>query len=168
MVKNKIKERAFFLLVGIAFEEVVANFFDYALYPFVIWKCGLLKGGAIMALLSLAVCYVMLVLYNFIKKDWFGIELAKELREYQGQSRVFKVMSWALRRGQLVAFLFLSLKFDPFTTTAYLRPGANKFLEMDRKSWQIFFASWLVANLSWIIVVFTGVSIAEYTWKILK
>lgn len=168
MPKNKIRERAFFLLLGIAAEEVLANAFDYVLYPFVIWKCGLLRGGAIMALLSLVVCYVTLVFYNFTKKDWFGIELAKEFREYQGQSRVFRAMSWMLRRGQFAAFLFLSLKFDPFTTTAYLRQGANRFSKMDCRSWQIFFASWLVANLSWIVVVFTGVSVVEYILDVFR
>jgi len=165
-MRRKIWDRGFFLLLGIAVEEVMANAFDYALYPFVIWECGLLKGGAIMALLSLIVCYATLVIYNLTKKDWFGIELVKELREYKGERRVFRAMSWMLNKGQLVSFLFLSLKFDPFTTAVYMRQGANKFSAMDCRSWQIFFASWFIGNLSWIVVVFTGVSAVEYVWKV--
>ncbi len=163
---KKIRDRGFFLLVGIAVEEVVANAFDYALYPFVVWKFGLLKGGAIMALLSLAVCYATLVLYNLTKKDWFGIELVKELREYEGKRKMFRAMSWILKKGQFASFLFFSLKFDSFTTVAYMRQGANKFSAMNCRDWQIFFASWLVANLSWLMVVFAGVSLAEAIWKI--
>jgi len=163
----KLRGRALFLFIGIIVEEIIANAFDYALYPFVIWKFGLLKGGAIMALLSLIVCYAILVFYNKTKIDWFGIELVKELREYRGKGKIFSIMSWILKKGQFASFIFLSLKFDPFTTTAYMRRGANEFPVMDCKSWKIFFASWIVGNLSWIIVVFTGISVIEFFWKII-
>lgn len=165
-MQSKTRKRALFLLVGVVFEGIAVNAFDYALYPFVIWKCGLLKGGAIMALLSLAICYATLIIYNAARKDWFGIELAKELREYAGKRKVFRAMSWILNRGQLASFLFLSLKFDPFTTVAYMRQGANKFPAMDCTSWKIFFASWLVGNLSWIVVVFVGVSAGQALWNV--
>jgi len=164
----KLRGRALFLFIGIIAEEIIANAFDYALYPFVIWKFGLLKGGAIMALLSLIVCYAILLVYNKTKKDWFGIELVKELREYVGKRKMFRAMSWILKKGQFVSFIFLSLKFDPFTTTAYMRQGANEFPIMDYKSWKIFFASWLVGNLSWIAVVFTGISVVEMIWNIIR
>jgi len=88
----QLKGRTLFLLIGITTEEIVVSAFDYALYPFVIWKYGLLKGGAIMALLSLIVCYAVLVLYNLTKKDWFGIELIKKLREYKGKGKIFRIL----------------------------------------------------------------------------
>jgi len=163
-----LKGKVLFLLIGIAVEEVAVNAFDYALYPFVIWKCGLLRGGAIMALLSLIACCTILFFYERTKKDWFGIELVKELREYKGKVKIFGIVSWILKKGQFASFLFLSLKFDPFTTVTYMRQGANEFLVMDCKSWKIFFASWLVGNLSWIAVVFTGISVAEAFWKIFR
>jgi hypothetical protein len=119
-----------------------------------------------MALLSLIVCCAILVLYNLTKKDWFGIELVKELREYTGKRNAFKAMSWMLNKGQFVSFLFFSLKFDPFTTVIFMRQGANKFPAMDCKAWKIFFASWLVGNLWWVTVVFTGVSAVEALWNI--
>ena len=153
-----IKNRALFLVVGVIASQILVGGFDYVLYPFVIWRFGLLKGGAVMALLSLVACSSVLVFYNLTKKDWFGIELAKELREYKGRKIVFRIVSWVLKRGQLASFFILSLKFDPFTTVAYMRPGANEFPEMDSKSWKIFFASWLVGNLSWLAVIFTGIS----------
>ncbi|MCX6721538.1 MAG: hypothetical protein NT026_02995 [Candidatus Staskawiczbacteria bacterium] len=161
----KFRGRAFFLAVGIAVEEIVANAFDYALYPFVVWKYGLVKGGVMMALFSLAFCYATLIVYNLTKKDWFGIELLKELREYKGRGKIFGAMSWILKKGQVASFVFLSLKFDPFTTVAYIRTGANEFPKMDCRAWKIFFGSWLLGNLSWLAVVFTGVSLVKVFWE---
>jgi predicted ferric reductase len=160
------KRRAIFLFAGIFAEVILANAFDYGLYPFVIWKCGLLKGGAIMSLLSLAMCYVIMVFYSITKKDWFGIEMLKELREYEGEIRTLRLASWILKKGQFASFIFLSLKFDPFTTTAYMRSGANEFPKMNGKSWMIFFASWGIGNFSWIVIVISGISIAKLFWKI--
>jgi hypothetical protein len=158
--------RAFFLFVGVVVEYIVSYAFDYALYPFVILKYGLLKGGAIMSVLSLILCYSTLVVYDLLKKDWFGIELIKELREYEGRIKTFGIMAWLLKKGQLVSFIVFSLKFDPFTTVIYMRKGANKFTGMDRKSWIIFFGSWAVGNFCWIIIVSTGISVAKLLWEI--
>lgn len=161
-----VKERLFFLFVGIIFQWIVVGIFDYVLYPFVVWKFGLLNGGLAMATVSLVFCSATLAFYNSTKKDWFGIEMAKKLREYDGTRMVPRVISWMLKKSKAVLFVFLSVRFDPFTTVVYMRRGSNTFPAINSKDLKIFFASWLIGNLSWLITVYAGVSATEYTWKI--
>ncbi len=129
--------------------------FDCALYPFAIWKLGLWRGGALMAVLSLLSCLLLLWLYDKLKRDWFGIELAKELRLYSGPSRWKRAMARLLGRGDAVAFIVLSLRFDPFITTAYIRHGAYNGLA--RRDWKIFLGSVALSNAAWALVCFGGV-----------
>ncbi len=134
--------------------------FDYALYPFVVWKLGPVAGGAIMALLSLAFCLLLLRLYDRLGRDWLGIEFVKNLRHYHGPSRWRRGTAWLLSRGDGAAFVVLSAKYDPFVTTAYLRRGA--FNGMTRRDWTIFLASWLIGNLLWIAVCQSGISFLQW------
>lgn len=129
--------------------------FDYVLYPFVIWKLGAWVGGAIMAFLSPAFCLLLLRIYDRLGRDWLGIEFVKNLRHYEGTSRWRRELAWLVSRGDGVAFVVLSVKYDPFITTAYLRREAYK--AMTRRDWAIFLGSWLVANGLWIAVCAGGI-----------
>ena len=44
------------LIAGFLTWKVADNVFDYALYPFVVWKLGPWRGGLLMAVLSLLFC----------------------------------------------------------------------------------------------------------------
>lgn len=70
-----------------------------------------------------------------------------------------KGLAWLLARGDGVAFVILSAKYDPFIATAYMRRGA--FAKMNRRGWAIFLGSWLLANLIWIAVCAGGVEAAR-------
>lgn len=130
--------------------------FDYLLYPFAIWKLGPLVGGMAMAMASLVFCFFLLRLYDRLGRDWLGLEFVKNLRHYEGDSRWRRWLAWCLHRGDAAAFLVLSVKYDPFITTAYLRRSA--FNGMTVRDWTIFLASWLVSNALWIAVCYGGVS----------
>lgn len=134
--------------------------FDYALYPFVIWKLGPWAGGAIMALASLVFCLLLLRLYDRLCRDWLGLEFVKGLRHYAGPSRGRRVLAWLVARGDGAAFLVLSVKYDPFITTAYLRREA--YSGMTRRDRVIFLGSWLVSNGLWIAVCYGGVSLLRF------
>src|ERR1035437_3860318 len=95
---NRLR-RALELTIGHSVNWSSGYAFDYALYPFVIWKLGFTKGGATMALLSLLICLLFLWFYDWSKRDWLGIEAVKRLREYQGESRFRKWTATILRRG---------------------------------------------------------------------
>jgi hypothetical protein len=130
-----------------------------------IYKRGPLWGGVIMALLSAAACLLTVLLYDLIKKDWLGIEAIKDIKKeiinYGNYSnkKIHRAMAWFLKKGQWAEFLFLSLKFDPFVTTVYLRNGIKKFSGFGRKEWQIFVASVFVSNAWWTLLAFSGVEI---------
>ncbi|MFA6174166.1 MAG: hypothetical protein WC701_10860 [Kiritimatiellales bacterium] len=140
--------------------NVLDYIFDYVLYPFVIYKWGPLAGGIGMTLLSLLSCLMLIWIYDWMGRDWLGIETVKGLKIYAGASRWRQWLARMLRKSDGIAFLVLSLKYDPFITTAYLRRSA--FNGMTRRDWMIFFSSGLLANLWWITACFGGVSVL--TW----
>ena len=47
---------------------------------------------------------------------------------------------------------------DPFVTTVYMRHGAGAYSGLSTRDWKIFWASVLVANLWWTIVVTLAVA----------
>ncbi|MDD5198313.1 MAG: hypothetical protein PHC88_00790 [Terrimicrobiaceae bacterium] len=129
--------------------------FDYALYPFVIWKLGPWASGAIMTLLSLVFCLFLLRLYDRLGRNWLGLEFVKLC----GATKAPRAGGghWLVSRGDGVAFVVLSVKYDPFITTAYLRCDA--YTGRNGRDWTIFLASWLAANGLWIAVCYGGVSV---------
>ena len=64
-------------------------------------------------------------------------------------------LAWLVGRGDGVAFLVLSVKYDPFITTAHLCREA--YQAMTRRDWAIFLGSWIVANGAWIAICAGGV-----------
>jgi len=146
-------------------DEIITNkyAFDYLLYPFVIFKIGLLRGGIIMAFGSLIGCLISIKLYDWSKRDWLGIEKVKGWKDYSGPNRAGRFTAWVLKRSDPVARLLLTIKFDPFITTAYLRHG--KYNGMTRRDWKIFFASWLIGNVWWSFACFGGVSALKWVWQ---
>jgi hypothetical protein len=150
------------LALGHTLNWLTVYAFDFVLYPFVIWKLGLWRGGAVMAAASLVVCLLTLWFYDWSKRDWLGIEAVKLLRDGEGRTRFRRVLAWALARGDWIAFVALSVKFDPFITTVYLRRGASH--GMTRRDWRVFLLSWLIGNAAWTFVCFGGVSLLRRWW----
>ena len=129
--------------------------FDYVLYPLAIWRLGLWRGGLLMSGLSLVACLLSLRLYDYLGRDWLGIEFVKNQRQYEGPSRWRRRLGWLLSRGDGVAFIVLTFKNDPFITTAYLRH--ESYGGMTRRDWRIFLASWVLSNVFWMTVCFGGI-----------
>ena len=71
-------------------------------------------------------------------------------------------MAWLVSRGDGVAFIVLSLKYDPFITTVYLRREA--YSSFTPRDWAIFLCSWAVANGFWIFLCYGGVSLISKIW----
>ena len=153
------------LAIGISANHVQEYLFDCLLYPFAIFKLGLIRGGAVMSLLSLIACLLLLRFYDWSKRDWLGIEAIKGLKDYEGKSRIGRWLAWVLRRGDFVACVALSVRFDPFITTAYMRHGA--FNGMTARDWRIFLLSWFISNGVWALLCYAGVETISGLWRLL-
>jgi hypothetical protein len=145
--------------VGLVASKLFAIAFDYGLYPLVMWKFGLLYGFIIMAPISFVTCYLSILFYDWLKKDWLTVETIKEIKEYEGNNRAIRFFSTILKKSEIFAIFILSVKYDPFITVIFLRHGAYKYDGMSRRDWRNFLLSSLIGNGYWAIVTFTGVSI---------
>ena len=150
---------------GITANSALVYLSDYLIYPFIIWKLGLLKGGLLNTFISFIFCFALLLFYDWSKTDWLGLETLKYLKEYAGQSKIGKMVAWFLTKSNVVAMFFLSIKFDPFITTAYMRRGSFQYNGMSKRDWKIFFSSLVISNLYWSLAAFMGVTLLEYCWK---
>ena len=161
-----IKEKIGILTLGILVKSFIFGyFFDYLLYPFVIWKKGLIKGGLMMTVLAGLVYYLLLIFYDWSRRDWLGIEAIKGLKDYNGNSKIRRFTSWILRKSDIVVLLFLSIKYDAFIITAYMRHGNHQYNGLARRDWKIFFSSLIISNIYWSLAAFMGVSVVEYVWQ---
>jgi len=150
--------------VGLAASRLIVLLFDYFLYPLVVYHFGILRGGVIMTLFSLIFCITALKFYDWSKRDWLGIEAIKEIKTYKGTKKIGRVTSWVLKKNDPIVFLFLSIKFDPFVTTAYMRHG--KFNGMSKRAWTIFMGSLIISNAYWTLACFMGITLVEWAWKV--
>jgi hypothetical protein len=140
------------LTTGITAFKLSNNTFDYALYPFVIYKLGILKGGLIMTLLAAISNILCLKFYDWSKRDWLGIEAIKGM----------------LKKSDPVAFLFLSVKEDAFITMVYMRHGSHQYNGMSARDWRIFLGSVAISNIYWTLAAYMGLSLVEWMWRIFR
>lgn len=136
--------------------------FDLLLYPLVILYFGLVQGAAVMWILSALVCYTTLKFYDWSKTDWLGIETLKEVKGDKKGGIFHKLSDWILSRGDLAAFLIISIKWDPFICVVYMRRGAHQYNGMTWRDWKIFWISLVISNGWWTVVVFTGLTVGEW------
>jgi hypothetical protein len=105
-------------------------------------------------------CIIAVSIYDHTKRDWLGIETIKALRDYEGPKRTLLLTGKLLKRSGVLAFLFLSVKFDAFVTMLYMRDGA--FNGMSRREWWILLLSIFVGNLYWISAWCLGFSFLDH------
>ncbi len=160
------KERIAIIGLGHTFGYIFDYGFNYAIYIPIVAVYGPIKGGVIMAILSVPVNYLFIKFYDWSKKDWFGIEAAKEAAEFGPAwirklsvkstfgkvlwwpfSRMILIILWAIKKGGVVAFFALSMYTDPFVTTVYFRK--ESFGGLKKRDWMIFFGSLLAGDIYW-------------------
>lgn len=152
------------LTVGVVGNWFLNYGFDFLIYPYVLYTFGTLEGWIIMVLLSLVVSLLTLWFYDWAKKDWVGIEAIKSLRDGESINKVGRFTAWALKKGDPVVLVVLSIQFDPVITALYLRRGANQFNGFSRRDWRNFLISVIIANLYWGSVVLFGMNVFQLVW----
>lgn len=152
------------LSVGLVIYRFFDHGIDYVLYPFVIWKLGIFMGGIMMIFISLVIDLSTMKIYDILKKDWLGIETAKEIKEYlknYSKSIIGRLLAWS-DKSEFMMIILLTLKFNPFIVTAYMRHGAHKYNGLNKKDWNNFMISLMVGNVYWALTIFIGVSVIKY------
>jgi hypothetical protein len=150
-------------LAGASAYSIFAWFYDYPLYMFVIGYLGPIWGGITMTLLTIPVDLLSLRLYDWSKKDWLALEYLRSHREYSGANRIKKLIKLLLTKTpKLVQATVLSIKFNAFIITALLREGADNKLQLSRRDWVLFWWSFLVSQLYWVLVIWLGLETAEF------
>lgn len=154
------------IFFGLIASRLIVFLFDYFIYPLVIYSFGILRGGVVMTFLSLMFCITALKFYDWSKRDWLGIEAVKTLKAYDGNKKIGRITAWVMQKSDPVVFFFLSIKFDPFITTAYMRKG--RFSGMSKRDWGIFIGSLIFSNAYWTLACYTGITLFEWGWKAIK
>lgn len=160
---SKNISRACEILVGYTGNWLLVHGFELVLYPFTLYRLGFFAGTIVMSVLSFLLCLLKLRFYDWSKRDWLGIESMKSFRAYSGESRLGRGLARLLNAGDFAASVILSVKFDPFIITAYMRQG--KFNGMAARDWKIFVTSWVVGNLYWASMCFGGMSALAWLWS---
>jgi hypothetical protein len=138
-------------------------FFDNVLYVFVIYRLGLIVGGAIMTMSSLVQCAATLFVYERMRIDWVGVGSLARLSSVPNPSWWQRIVRWAMRHGNAAIFLALCIFQDPFITTAYFRQG--RFDVLNGRDWRIFFGSVFVSNFYWTLRSGVAAAILVSAWR---
>ena len=159
------KERVGIWCLGVLGNKAIDWGFDYALYPVVIWYFGIVFGAVVMTIASCLACLATLKFYDWSRQDWLGIETLKELPDPNSHNWLRRIAARLLQKGDWAALIVLSIQFDPFITTAFMRHGAFQFNGMSSRDWRIFLLSTVVSNGWWSFMVFGGLSIFSSLWR---
>jgi hypothetical protein len=178
------KKRIATIALGQTFNVCFDLAFNYPLYLYVIEKNGIIKGYAWLTIADFILCWMFLKFYDWLKRDWLGIEALKELGEYGPQwikklsveSRVWRILwwpfskfslflLWIVRKGRIPAFIAFSIFTDPFVTTVYMRKGWGEYGGMNKKDWGLFILSGLIGNAWWAIRSLGILEAAKAIWE---
>ena len=185
-LKSDKMKRIAQVTAGFGFWSSTSWVFDNILYPAVLAWRGLVEGGIIMSVTAIAITAIFLIVYEYKKVDWMGMDALRSVRDNgdawiekfsgkkQGNSIIrfamravmyfpvlfLRVALWMLNKGDIFAFIGLSLIADPFVTTIYLRHG--RFDGLKKKDWMIFLASGILANFYWTLRSYGVVVIIRY------
>lgn len=154
------RKRVAVLILGHLGNFVMVYGYDFVVYPYLLLTFGLVQGWIYAVIGSLLLCLGTLWFYDITKQDWLGIETIKLLRDEEPVGRARKFFYHLMNKGDMFAFIFLCLKYDPFIVTVYMRRGSSNHA-MTRRDWKVFWASMLVSNLWWGLAVFGAIEFIQ-------
>lgn len=167
------KNRIGIIAVGHTAKKIEEYVFDWLIYGLVVawatstWGAwyGSLVAFAIMGTFSAIMCWLYLLFYDWAKIDWFGFEMLKDLREREHEGLLGKVLAKMLNLGDIPAFIALSIYFDPFMVTVYMRKKGHEHKGLSSRDWKIFWASVIFSNAYWTLRWTVILTIALYIWN---
>lgn len=154
---------------GYATEMLFTALFDWALYAFVVEKCGLVDGFLIMTVATLVYCRFVLWIYDTTKTDWWGFEEIKSAIDgvagYHG-GNVFRrigvrIYGFMLSHGYFLTALGVALisRGDSVTTVIFVR--RQKFGGLGPREWFVFLTVIIVGNAVWAPMIYLGLNVIK-------
>lgn len=168
---NQFLNRLLLFLTGATTFTVINYSFDFVLYPFALYKLGVVVGFFTMMLLSFLFCWGYFIIYDYLKRDFLGIEFSKEkmssIIASEDSVGLKLLLVRVLRKSRALLFVFLSIYFDPFVAVAFERKGNFAYNGLSARDWRLFILSLIISNGFWSTTVFAGLSFFEFLYKIL-
>ena len=157
MEKNSFIKKIVRGISAIAIVEFIGNGFDYIVYPFVTYMYGdkLWASFLVLFVAALILNYALVLAYDFFKKDWFGFEEIKKIKEqahdtHAEKTRIQNIILWFEKYGSIPLFLFLSF-YDPFMAVLYKRKN-NTFSGFTPRDYVLLFFCTLFACTIWSLI----------------
>jgi hypothetical protein len=168
------RHRIGLIAVGHTAKRIEEYLFDWLIYGIVVlwatsrwgaWHGSFVAFG-IMAPISALFCWFYIIFYDWAKKDWFGFELLKELKEEERSGRGGRLLQKILKLGDIPAFFALSIYQDPFMTTVYLRKKGHGHAGLSRRDWNFFWSSVFVSNAYWTLRWIVIIELVRLLWAV--
>ncbi|MFA9214709.1 MAG: hypothetical protein ACEQSR_12820 [Candidatus Methylacidiphilales bacterium] len=169
---NQLLNRLLLFLTGATTFTVINYSFDFLLYPFVLYNLGVVVGFFTMMFLSFLFCWGYFIIYDYLKRDFLGIEFSKEkmssIIASEDSVGLKLLLVRVLRKSRAFLFVFLSIYFDPFVAVAFERKGNFAYNGLSARDWRLFILSLIISNGFWSTTVFAGLSFFEFLFKLVK
>jgi hypothetical protein len=163
--------RIILFLSGATTFTIINYSFDFVLYPFALYHLGVIYGFIVMVVLSFLFCWFYFLIYDYLKRDFLGIEFSKEkmnaIITSNDRSGYKMFLVKVLRKSHLFLFVFLSIYFNPFVAVAFRRKGNFEYNGLTAHDWRMFILSVIISNGFWASTVFVGLSFFEFLYKII-
>ncbi len=127
---------------GIIILEIINRVFDYIYYPIAVYRFSFGKAFVILFVTALILNFILLITYNYLKKDIFGFEKVKLIQEHKNGfwAKVFSM-------GRIPSIIFLSW-YDPFMATVFM---SKKSFYVSRLDYLYLFLTTFMGHTLWFI-----------------
>ncbi len=149
-------------ILGYAGCTTISFIIDDIFWPAAVIFFGSIMGGIIMTAIALIINLILIWLYDYLKKDLFGFENLKLLRESSGKGFWIWLIKKAFKIGRIPAFIVLSY-YDPFLAVIYMRKDAHCF-SMRLKDWIYFIISMLIASAGFTVFWSLIIEAVKISW----
>lgn len=148
-------KRTLLFIGGILGTHGFSYVYDYAVYPIVTYKLGLVKSFIVLFIIILVINYFMVLLYDYFKKDLFGFEEIKKIKARGGQHGADKLLHKIMRWGDTPFFLALSF-YDPIFAVLYKRESTD-FDGFKKRDYWILLLSTAIGCIFWSLIWSGGI-----------
>ena len=160
--------------------------YDNPIWLVVTASFGVVKGSTIMTLGAMLINFTFLFLYQKYEIDCLGVngfaklkedgdKWARKVHEHHSflvrtifwvPAMFFRLLVWAVRKNNVLAFIALSIQTDSFVTTAFLRGKVGG--RLTRKDYGVFIGSTLLGCLYWSLRNGVILAILKGGWEVTK